>query len=215
MPRVCFQHWCPHWAAQLDVLGHDTVPFSALDDFGLEPSSWLSVATNSLNYLFSRVLHIVYFSTYAFFWRSLRSNGLENKTAFLPPPPTPRQLASSEDKKSQGSKHSVLLNKRHSFVLLCREWIWCCWCSSTQSSVLAAGFQGIEGSIKAAFHQSISALTWELTISDSLHQMYRVILGRLIFTSIFSYLKEHSEKMCFEAGGGGKPGRSVMCHRVS
>ena len=37
--------------------------------------------------------------------------------------------------------------------------------------------------------------------------MYRVILERLIFTSIFSYLKEHSEKMCFEAGGGGKPGR--------
>ena len=36
--------------------------------------------------------------------------------------------------------------------------------------------------------------------------MYRVILGRLIFTSIFSYLKEHPEKMCFEAEGGGKPG---------
>ena len=89
----------------------------------------------------------------------IREQALEEKAAFLPPPSTSCQLASSEDKKSQGSKHSDLLNKRHSFVLLCREWICCCCCSSTQSSVLAAGFQGIEGSIKAAFHQSISVLT--------------------------------------------------------
>ena len=117
-------------------------------------------SNQQLQLFFHHVRHLVYFSTYVLFWKSSGCNGLGDKLEKKGPPLPNPQFASSEDNNSQGSKHSDLLNKRHSFVLLCLEWICFGWCSSTWHSALGASFQGNDGSNIAAFSQSMRALTW-------------------------------------------------------